>query len=256
MQSTYSFDDLSGKSVFITGGGAGIGEFITRGFLEQGANVTFVQRTDASAFCDELERETGRRPTFIACDVADPDSLLGAISMARKTYGPIEVLVNNAANDSRHELRDLTADEWDHSLNVNLRPHFLTSQAVEKDMRTAGSGSIINFSSISYLLGNSGYPAYVAAKAAITGLTRALARELGPYNIRVNALLPGWVMTKRQRELWVTENALSEHLKKQCLNEALLPEHIVAPTLFLASNASQMITSQAVIVDGGCVVTG
>ncbi len=171
-------------------------------------------------------------------------------------HGPIDVLVNNAASDNRLLLADYSAEQWDASININLRPHFFTAQAVADEMRQSGGGSIINFSSISYMMGNAGYPAYVATKAGITGLTRGLARELGPHNIRVNALMPGWVLTDRQRELWVTDEALAAHLARQCLPEALQPEDIVAPTLFLASSASRMMTGQALVVDGGVVTTG
>lgn len=250
------FDDLKGQSVFITGGGSGIGAWLTEGFVAQGAKVAFVQRSDATELCDRLEAEHQNRPLFIACDITNIDALRSAIQQARDANGPITVLVNNAASDNRHGLHDYSVDDWDRSMAINLRPHFFTAQEVAGDMRAAGHGSIINFSSISYMMGNDGYPAYVAAKSAITGLTRGLARELGGDNIRVNALMPGWVLTERQRDLWVTPEGLEAHLERQCLKQEILPEDIVAPTLFLASSASRMMTSQALVVDGGVVMTG
>lgn len=250
------FDDLKGQSVFITGGGSGIGAWLTEGFVAQGAKVAFVQRSNADELCDRLEAEYDNRPLFMPCDITDVDDLREKIKTARAAHGPITVLVNNAASDNRHTLEDFDVAEWDQTMNINLRPHFFTAKEIAPDMREAGHGSIINFSSISYMMGNAGYPAYVASKSAITGLTRGLARELGPDNIRVNALMPGWVLTDRQRELWVTPEALAGHIDRQCINQEILPEDIVAPTLFLASSASRMMTSQALVVDGGVVVTG
>lgn len=251
-----TFSDLQGASVFITGGGSGIGAALTEGFIQQGANVAFVQRHDAKEFCDRMEQLYGTRPLFTLCDISDIEHLKQAMQEAAQAHGPIKILVNNAAVDNRHKLADYGVADWDQSINVNLRPHFFTAQAVAAGMKALGGGSIINLSSISYLMGNAGYPAYVAAKAGITGLTRGLARELGPDKIRVNALLPGWVMTERQKELWVTEDDLKAHVERQCLKELLQPEDMVGSTLFLASEASKMLTGQAIVVDGGVVVTG
>jgi galactose dehydrogenase len=256
MSEFVTFHDLKDAHVFITGGGSGIGAALTEGFLEQGANVSFVQRSDASEFVDQMGAKHGREPLFMACDITDIDALQAALAQATERFGPVTVLVNNAANDTRHALADLTPDDWDHSMNVNLRPHYFTAQAVAPGMAAAGGGAIINFSSISYMMGAAGYSAYACAKAGITGLTRALARELGPDNIRVNALMPGWVLTKRQMDLWATPDALAAHLDKQCLKQHLNERDIVDATLFLASKASRMMTSQALVVDGGVVVTG
>ena len=256
MTRSATFHDLEGQSVFITGGGAGIGAALTEGFLEQGAKVAFVQRSDAGAFVAELEERHGRAPLFIPCDVTDIGALRRAIIDAAAAHGPITVLVNNAANDQRHALEGYTVEEWDRAQAINLRPHFFTAQAVAPGMRAAGGGSIINFSSISYMMGNGGYLAYVAAKAGITGLTRGLARELGPDNIRVNALMPGWVLTQRQLDLWATPEDLASHLARQCLKEHLVERDIVDATLFLASKTSRMMTSQALVIDGGVVMTG
>ncbi|MEZ5810595.1 MAG: SDR family oxidoreductase [Rhizobiaceae bacterium] len=258
MEFSATFHDLAGRSVFISGGGSGIGEFLTEGFAAQGAKVAFVQRSDATAICDRIERAHGNRPLFVECDVTDIEALRGAIATAAGAHGPVTVLVNNAAWDNRHALDGFSVEEWDHMQAVNLRHHFFAAQAVADGMRAAGGGTIVNYSSISYMMGNAGYPAYVAAKAAITGLTRGLARELGPDNIRVNALMPGWVLTARQRRLWVDEDGgnLQAHLERQCLKREIEPFDMVEPTLFLASNASRVMTGQALVVDGGVVVTG
>lgn len=256
MSKHVTFHDLAGQSVFITGGGAGIGASLTDGFLQQGASVAFVQRSDASGFAAEMGEKHGVTPLFIQCDVTDTAALQDAMAQAATAHGPITVVVNNAANDTRHTLAELTDESWDACQAVNLKPHAFTSQAAAPGMKAAGGGSIINFSSVSYMMGNAGYPGYVAAKAGITGLTRGLARELGPDGIRVNALMPGWVLTDRQMELWATPEGLAAHLERQCLPEHLVADDIVDATLFLASKASRMMTGQALVVDGGVVVSG
>lgn len=256
MKFSATFHDIRGKSVFISGGGSGIGEYLTEGFVAQGARVAFVQRSDASALCDRLEKEHGERPLFMRCDVTDIPALQACIAQAAEAHGPVEVLVNNAAWDNRHTLDELTVEQWDYMQAVNIRHHFFAIQAVAPGMRAMGGGSIINYSSISYMMGNDGYPAYAAAKSGINALTRALARELGPHNIRVNALMPGWVLTDRQRELWATPEGLQSHIERQCLKIEIPPEAMVEPTLFLASNASTVMTGQAMVVDAGVVVTG
>lgn len=249
----FRYPDLDGASVFITGGGSGIGAILTEGFLAQGARVAFVDLSDATGFCDAMEAKYASRPLFIQCDIQDIEALRGAVAQAREAHGPIGVLVNNAARDTRHRLEDWTVEEWDESIATNLRPQFFTAQAVAADMRQLGGGAIINLSSNSYLLGLSGYPTYVTAKAGIMGLTKALARELGPDAIRVNCLIPGWVMTERQRELWVNDKDLNECIDQQCLKEAIPEEDMINPCLFLASTASRMMTGQPMVVDGGRV---
>ncbi|WP_333869638.1 SDR family NAD(P)-dependent oxidoreductase [Cypionkella sp.] len=254
MHATYP--DLNGKSVFITGGGSGIGASLTEGLLRQGAKVAFCQRSDASAFCDAMQAATGNRPLFLPCDITDITALRGAIAQAEAAHGPITVLVNNAANDQRHD--SLAVDEafWDWSQAINLKAYFFAAQAVIPSMQAAGGGSIINFSSISYMMGNAGYVAYTTANSGINGMTRTLAREFGPDRIRVNALAPGWVLTQKQKDLWVTPEGLQAHLDRQCLKDPLAPEDIVGGMLFLASDASKMMTGQALVIDGGVVVTG
>ena len=252
----HEFRDLKGKHVFITGGGSGIGAYLTAGFLAQGAKVSFVQRSDGQEFVEEMKAAHGNAPLFIKCDLTDVDAIKAAMSDAQKSFGDIDVLVNNAGNDVRHNLGDMSVEDWDFNHAVNLRPYFFTAQFVAPFMAKNGGGSIINYSSASYMMGNSGYPAYVAANAAITGLTRALARELGPQNIRVNAIVPGWVLTQKQLDQWASPEDLASHLDKQCLKEHLAPEDMIGGTLFLASNASKMMTSQVIVIDGGVVVTG
>lgn len=249
--SDVTFGDLQGQSVFITGGGSGIGAALTEGFLAQGARVAFVGLSDASEFCDAMEAKYANRPLFIECDIRDVAALQAAIAQARKAHGPIGVLVNNAARDTRHSLGDWSVEQWDDSIATNLRPQFFTAQQVAPDMRELGGGAIINLSSNSYLLGLSGYPTYVTAKAGIMGLTKALARELGPDGVRVNCLIPGWVMTERQKALWVNDADLQECLDQQCLKEAIPVEDMIGPCLFLASKASRMMTGQEMVVDGG-----
>lgn len=248
--------DLRDASVFVTGGGSGIGAALTEGFLRQGARVAFCQRSDAAAFCDVMEGATGRRPLFLPCDLTDIPALRGALAKAAAAHGPIRALVNNAADDRRHATLEVDEAFWDWSMAINLKAYFFACQAVIPGMKALGGGSIINFSSISYMMGNAGYPVYTAANSAINGLTRSLAREFGPDRIRVNALAPGWVLTEKQKRLWVTPEGLEAHLARQCLPDSLGPEDIVGGALFLASDASRMMTGQALVIDGGVVTTG
>ena len=250
------YPDLAGASVFITGGGSGIGAGLTEAFLRQGARVAFVQRSDATAFCDGMEQATGHRPLFIACDITDPVALQDAIAQAAKAHGPVRVLVNNAANDQRHTLAEVTPEFLDWSLAINFKCYVHACQAVIPGMQAMGTGAIVNVTSISYMMGNSGYPIYTAANSALNGLTRSLAREFGRDRIRVNALAPGWVMTPKQIERWVTPEGLAAHLARQCLPDTLGPEDIAGGVLFLASDVSRAMTGQALVIDGGVVVTG
>ncbi|MBY6144838.1 SDR family oxidoreductase [Mameliella alba] len=256
MTGTATFHDLDGKSVFITGGGAGIGAALTDGFMAQGARVGFVQRSDATGFCDEMEAKHGARPLYMPCDVTDLDALKACISRAGEAHGPVTALVNNAANDKRHAALDVDESFWDWSQAINLKAYFFACQAVVPMMRAAGGGSVVNFSSISYMMGNAGYVSYTTANSGINGMTRSLAREFGPDRIRFNALAPGWVLTDKQKDMWATPEALAAHLDRQCLKDHLEPRDIVDATLFLASDASRMMTGQSMVVDGGVVVTG
>ncbi len=251
-----TFHDLDGASVFITGGGSGIGAALTEGFLAQGARVAFVQRSDATAFCDEVEQAHGNRPLFIPCDLTDVAALQSAVAQAAEAHGPITRLVNNAANDQRHDTLKVDEAFWDWMIAINLKAYFFAAQAVIPGIQAAGGGAIVNFSSISYMMGNAGYPIYTAANSGINGMTRSLAREFGPDRIRVNALAPGWVLTQKQLDKWATPKGLAAHLDRQCLKDHLEPQDIVGATLFLASDTSRMMTGQAMVVDGGVAVTG
>lgn len=254
--SNAKFPDLDGAPVFITGGGSGIGAHLTEGFVAQGAKVAFVQRSDASGFAEEIGDRHGNRPLFLQCDITDAPLLKQRINEAAEAHGDVQVLVNNAANDQRHKTLEVDEEFWDWSQAVNLKAYFFACQAAIAGMQRRGGGSIINFSSISYMMGNAGYPAYTTANSGINGMTRSLAREFGVDRIRVNALAPGWVLTERQLEKWANDADLEAHMDRMCLKEHLRPEDIVGPTLFLASDASSAMTGQALVVDGGVVVTG
>ncbi len=253
---TATFHDLKDASVFITGGGSGIGASLTDGFLGQGAKVAFIGRSDASEFVEEMFEKHGVRPLFVQGDITDTDALKGAIDQAAEAHGPVTTLVNNAANDKRHTTEEVDSEFWDWMIAVNLKAYFFACQAVVPYMKNAGFGSIINFSSISYMMGNAGYPLYTASNSGINGMTRSLAREFGPNRIRVNALAPGWVLTQKQKDLWVTPEGLAAHIDRQCLKDTLDPDDMINGVLFLASKASKMMTGQALVIDGGVVVTG
>ena len=256
MTRTASFHDLEGASVFITGGGSGIGAALTEGFLEQGAKVTFIGRSDATDFSAEMAKKHGNAPLFVQGDITEIETLQSAISKAEDAHGPVTVLVNNAANDQRHKTLEVDEAFWDWMIAINLKAYFFAVQAVIPQMQKAGFGSIINFSSISYMMGNAGYPIYTAANSGINGMTRSLAREFGPDMIRINALAPGWVLTQKQKDMWVTEEGLKAHLDRQCLKDTLEPQDMVDGVLFLASKTSKMMTGQSLVIDGGVVVTG
>ncbi len=256
MTQTATFHDLKGKSVYITGGGSGIGAALTDGFLAQGAKVAFIGRSDASAFVSEMETKHGRAPLFLQGDITDTARLQDSIDQAIAAHGPLDVLISNAANDARHATAELTPAEWDRLIDINLKAYFFAAQAALPGMQTKGAGAIINFSSISYMMGNAGYPAYIASNGGITAMTRGLAREFGPDGIRVNALAPGWVLTDKQMDKWATPDGLAAHLERQCLKTHLAPRDVVDATLFLASDASRMMTGQCMVVDGGVVTTG
>lgn len=251
---TATFHDLAGASVFITGGGNGIGAALTDGFLAQGAKVAFVGRSDASAFVDQMAAKHANRPLFIPCDITDTDALQDAIAKAADAHGPLKALVNNAANDARHEAATITPAYWDEMQAVNLKAYFFACQKAATVM--APQGAMINFSSISYLFGAAGMIGYTTANAGITGMTRSLAREWGPRGIRVNAIAPGWVFTEKQETMWATPKTKAAFLERQCLPEPIMPADMVGPVLFLASDASRMMTGQVMVVDAGVVTTG
>ena len=190
---------------------------------------------------------------FLHCDLTDIAALKAAVSQVEAQLGPVRVLVNNAASDDRHAFADVTPEYWDERMAVNLRHQFFTIQAVAPGMAAAGGGSVINMSSIAWIVPSTGLPAYVTAKAAIVGLTRTLARELGASNIRVNCVLPGAIMTERQRRLWMTPDYLAEIMQRQSLKRELMPEEVARLVLFLAADDSAGITNQSYVIDGGWV---
>lgn len=246
------FHDLKGVSVFITGGGAGIGAALTEGFLRQGAHVAFIQRSDATHFVDHMQQQTGHKPLAFAGDITDTHVLQGAIDTVRDRYGSLDILINNAANDQRHSALELTPEMWDNAQAVNLKSYFFACQrAIQHMIDQEKGGTIINFSSISYVMGSAGFVSYTTANAGITSMTRTLAREFGQNNIRINGVLPGWVLTERQKRLWANPKALENHLARQCIKQHLESSDIVGTVLFLSSKISKMITGQVIAVDGG-----
>ncbi len=248
------YPSLADRVVFVTGGATGIGADIVEAFARQRARVAFVdvQAEAGEALAERAAARGDPRPLFLNGDVTDIPSLQAAIAQAREKLGRIGVLVNNAANDRRHKIDDVSVEFWDHTQNVNLRHHFFAAQAVHAQMRELGGGSIINMSSIVWRLGTAEIVAYATAKAAVLGLTRALARAFGPDNIRVNAIEPGAVMTERQRQLWYkTEESVNAMVERQLLPRVLLGEEIARAVLFLAADDSRMITKQSFIVDAG-----
>jgi NAD(P)-dependent dehydrogenase (short-subunit alcohol dehydrogenase family) len=249
-----AFHDLQGASVFITGGGNGIGAALTEGFMAQGARVAFVGRSDATGFADQMAAKYNARPLFIQCDITDTRALQAAIDQAVAAHGPLQTLINNAANDMRYDAMEITPDIWDSMQQVNFKAYFFACQKAAAVM--APKGSIINYSSITYMMGAAGMVPYVSANAGIMGMTRALAREWGPKGIRVNAIAPGWVFTDQQEPLWATPEAKAAFLEKQCLKTFIQPQDMVGGTLFLASNASAMMTGQTMVIDAGVVGTG
>lgn len=252
-----SYPSLMDRTVLISGGTTGIGADIVAQFVAQGAKVSFLGRNSDAAkklIAEVVAEGSGRHvPLFLQCDVCDIPALQTAISRARDHFGPISVLVNNAANDQRHSIAETTVASWDNGMAVNLRHQFFAAQAVMTDMQEMGGGSIINLGSISWKNKTGGMPAYTTSKAAIQGLTRSLARDLGPHNIRVNTLVPGWVMTEKQVKLWLDEAGDREIDQMQCLKARLDSADISRMALFLAADDSKMCTAQDFIVDGGWV---
>ena len=247
------YPDLATRTVFVSGGGSGIGAAFVRAFAAQGAAVAFVDVDDAASTA--LATELGARVAYWRCDVRDIAALRASLAAAAQRFGTIGVLVNNAARDDRHALADLTPDYWDENQAVNLRHHVFAVQAVAPAMAAAGGGSIINMGSVSWMRGRPGMVAYTTAKAAIMGLTRTLARALGPDGIRVNSLVPGAIVTARQQALWMTPEQEQEVLAQQCLKFRLDADDVARAALFLASDASRGITGHNLVVDAGLAQT-
>jgi NAD(P)-dependent dehydrogenase (short-subunit alcohol dehydrogenase family) len=250
-----TYPSLEGRSVFITGGGSGIGAAIVGAFAAQRAKVAFcdIDERCSGELIEALRAEGHAQPFFTRCDVRDIAQLRAAIAAAAEANGPITVLVNNAARDDRHAFETVTPDYWDERIAVNLRHQFFAAQAVYPMMQAAGGGSIINFGSTSWMIGQGGMPVYTTAKSAVAGLTRSLARDFGPANIRVNCIAPGWIMTERQKTMWLTPESEAELLRRQCLKRQLQPAEMARIVLFLASDDSSAMTNQTYVADGGWV---
>jgi len=248
-----SYPSLKGRSVFVSGGGSGIGASIVEHFAEQGARVGFVDIDSAAsrALIEKIGAAGHPAPLFAECDVRDIGAYQSAIAATAKALGPITVLVNNAARDDRHALQDVTPAFWDERIAVNLRHQYFAIQAVAPGMKQAGGGSIVNFSSVSYHTMTPQLSVYQAAKAAVIGMTRGLARDLGPDGIRLNAITPGWIMTQRQIDLWLTPQAEAALMTAQCLKEKVYPPDIARMVLWLAADDSRLVTAQNFVVDGG-----
>jgi galactose dehydrogenase len=249
-----TFPDLEDAGVLITGGASGIGAALVEGFAAQGTKVAFIDiDTSAGNSLAEKLADARHRPLFLPADLADIEAIRKAVSAAGEALGSIRVLVNNAAWDDRRDIDELTAEYWQKSHDINLRPVAFVTQAALPFMRKGGGGSIINFSSIAYLLNMGEFPAYTTAKAGIIGLTKSLAGRLGRENIRVNAVMPGMVLTERQKKLWVSDEAATAFLDRQALKFSLVAEDMIGPCLYLASDCSRAVSAQTMIVDGGCM---
>ena len=250
-----AYPSLRDQLVLITGGATGIGASIVEHFALQGSRIAFldVDQKNAEQLIAGLSTKCLHPPAFLPCDLTDISKLREAVADIEARYGTIRVLVNNAGNDARHSIEEVTPESWDSSMEVNLRHQFFATQAVIPAMKRAGQGSIINMSSICWVIPSTGLPVYVTAKAAVVGLTRTLAHELGAHNIRVNCVLPGAILTERQKLLWFTDEYRAVILSNQALKKILLPEEVARLVLFLASDDSSAITSQSYVVDGGWV---
>ena len=248
------YSDLAGKVVLVTGGGSGIGEAIVRRFAGQKCKVAFIDiaREASEALAAELAGQ-GHQIHFEHTDLRDIAALRLAVSRIGDRFGPVSILINNAAHDERHTTADVTPEYWDDRIAVNLKHQFFAAQAVLPAMQAARQGVIINFGSISWMIGQGGMAAYTACKSAILGLTRSLARDYGPYNIRVNAIAPGWIMTQRQIDKWLTPEALAELEQRQCLKRKIMPDEVARFTVFLASEEASACTNQQYVVDGGWI---
>lgn len=248
------YSDLEGQTVLVTGGGSGIGESIVRRFAGQKCRVAFIDVAREAS--EALERELtsqGHTVLFEHVDLRDIEALRRSVGRVRSAFGPVNILINNAANDERHPTPDVTPEYWDDRIAVNIKHQFFAAQAVLPDMKAAGRGVIVNFGSISWMIGQGGMAAYTVSKSAVLGLTRSLARDYGPYNIRVNAIAPGWIMTQRQIDKWLTPQALRELEERQCLKRKIMPDEIARFTVFLASEEASACTNQHYVVDGGWV---
>lgn len=248
------YPSLVGSVVYITGGASGIGAEMVRAFAEQDATVGFldIDVEKGSALAQDLAT-LGAKIAFEHCDLRDIASLQGALVKLKAAIGPAGVLINNAARDDRHGWEAVTPDYYDERVATNLRHMFFATQAIAPDMIAAGGGSIINFGSNSWFEAAGGMPVYTSAKAAVHGMTRAFARDLGKHRIRVNTIVPGWIMTERQKELWATPEALDRHRARQCLPDLIEPAYVARMALFLASDDAAMCTGNNYMVEAGSI---
>ena len=244
------YPSLNNKVVVVTGGGSGIGESITRSFIKQGAKVAFLDfnEKDSLKLIKDLNTDNLH---FEFCDLRDIEQLKNSIKKISSKFGPIQILVNNAARDDRHSLQSVTSEYFDERIATNLKHQLFASQAVVSDMEKNGGGAIINMGSTSWMIGQGGMPCYTTAKSAIQGLTRGLARDLGPKNIRVNCVVPGWIMTERQVDMWLTPESEKELMDRQCIKRKLFPKDIARFVLFMASDEASACSNQSFVVDGG-----
>ena len=244
------YPSLSGKTVFISGGAQGIGAEMVKAFAAQGAQVGFLDRDETSS---EALASTADNITYELCDLREIGAMQAALARLKDRIGPASVLVNNAARDDRHDWKDVTPEYWDERQNTNLRHMFFAMQAVAPDMIAAGGGSIINMGSNSWWEAVGNFPAYATAKAAVHGLTRTMARDLGGHRIRVNTVVPGWIMTQRQKDLWATPEALEAHRQNQCLPDLIEPVYVARMVLFLASDDAAMCSANNYMVEAGSI---
>jgi len=251
-QAVATYPSLKDRVVLVTGGGSGIGEEIVRQFARQGSRVAFVDiDVKASESLVIALKAEGGSSVFHKCDLKDIAALRAAIKRIEGELGPITILINNAAHDERHPMEGVTPEYWDDRMAVNIKHQFFAAQAIAPGMAAAGGGVIVNMGSASWMLGQGGMPAYTTAKSAVMGLTRSLATDLGPKNIRVVCVVPGWIMTQRQIDKWLTPEGEAELMKNQCLKRKLYPIDIARPVLFFASDEAGGCTAQAYVVDGG-----
>jgi NAD(P)-dependent dehydrogenase (short-subunit alcohol dehydrogenase family) len=251
MESAATYPSLKDRVVLLTGGAMGIGEAIVREFARQSSKIGFLDIADDAAKKLLADVSTQANVHYEHCDVTDIGALRRAIRNVRKALGPITILINNAAHDQRHNVHEVTPEFWDDRIAVNLKHQFFAAQAVYSDMKAANSGSIVNIGSSAWLVGDPNLTVYSTAKAAVLGLTRSLAREFGPDNIRVNCVVPGWIMTERQIDLWLTPDAEEELMRAQCIKRKLYPNDVARLVMFLASDDSSGCTNQSYVIDGG-----
>jgi len=245
--------DLENKRVFITGGGSGIGASIVEHFCEQKSEVYFIDINEEASnkLVEDCKNKKLSIPNFIKCDLLNIKDLQNVISKIISEKGPIEILINNAANDERHKIENVTEEYWNERMNINLRHYFFTVQSVRESMIKNKKGVIVNIGSASWMIGQGGMAAYTAAKSGVVGLTRSFARDLGEHNIRVNSVVPGWTITERQLEKWLTPESEADMMKKQCIKRRLMPSDISKAVLFFSSDQSSGCTNQSYVVDNG-----